>query len=243
MFSPKVLDRAFTLEIRTATDELTADLGKPAPALDGDDHIQASRRLRRIRAGIWSTPIRMRRVHRSRSRNLHAGLSQSGDEFGHRVFYESLRFAAILAAMGERDADMAIDSSRSAQDPSSHSWIAPACRTGPSALAGFSETHPHRCTARQVTPRTAAERLPPPTREGRRMLTALQANQFVCRSVSDDVVLPPPVSMGNPPVISRSPDSSGARSATARRPHRGQRPARGRAPAQVQEAHHLSLRG
>jgi 5-methylcytosine-specific restriction protein B len=34
---------------------------------------------------------------------LHGVLSPSGHEFGHRVFYESLRYAALLGAMGEGD--------------------------------------------------------------------------------------------------------------------------------------------
>lgn len=42
-------------------------------------------------------------------RLLHELLSEGGFEFGHRVFYEATRYAAMLAAAGEPDAERALD--------------------------------------------------------------------------------------------------------------------------------------
>ncbi|OZM79668.1 hypothetical protein CFP66_24155 [Pseudonocardia sp. MH-G8] len=42
-------------------------------------------------------------------RNLHAILAEADLEFGHRTFYESLRFAAFYAATGDDDIDNATD--------------------------------------------------------------------------------------------------------------------------------------
>jgi 5-methylcytosine-specific restriction protein B len=44
-----------------------------------------------------------------RLRGLHGILALSGHEFGHRVYEEGLRFAAILAATGEHNVDTALD--------------------------------------------------------------------------------------------------------------------------------------
>jgi hypothetical protein len=110
MFSPKVLDRAFTFEMRTATDELSANLGKPTPALGADDRLLVA-----FAQAAQDSGWHLEHPHPNRDTiadsltRLHAGLSRSGDEFGHRVYYESLRFAAVLAGMGERDTDVALD--------------------------------------------------------------------------------------------------------------------------------------
>lgn len=101
LFSPKVLDRAFTFEFRTSTDELDQDLRRPGTAPPGDDEDRA------IVAAVaanddWHHDYR----HSEQDgivedlRTLHRILTASGHEFGHRVLYESLRYAALLGAMG-----------------------------------------------------------------------------------------------------------------------------------------------
>jgi MoxR-like ATPase len=101
LFSPKVLDRAFTFELRTSTAELDAALRRPgiAPA--------ASSEHRAVVAGLAANddwhhnhphPEQDRLVEDLRT--LHEILGASGHEFGHRVLYESLRYAALLGAMG-----------------------------------------------------------------------------------------------------------------------------------------------
>lgn len=92
-FSPKVLDRAFTFEVRTTTDELDARVRRPVSVPAGDPAaVQAVAEASADDA--WQEripPPDFAEVAR-RLQTLHALLSSSGDEFGHRVFYESLRF-------------------------------------------------------------------------------------------------------------------------------------------------------
>jgi 5-methylcytosine-specific restriction enzyme B len=101
VFSPKVLDRAFTFELRTSTAELDAALRRPgtAPAAPSEH--------RAVVAGLAANddwhhnhphPEQDRLVEDLRT--LHEILAASGHEFGHRVLYESLRYAALLGAMG-----------------------------------------------------------------------------------------------------------------------------------------------
>jgi 5-methylcytosine-specific restriction protein B len=109
MFSPKVLDRANTLEFRVATEDL-ASLARPkvmepagpeilstimAVATDDEwQHANAS-------ADFEPFAEHLKEMHRT--------LSASGWEFGHRTYYEALRFAAIFNAMGETDWRQALD--------------------------------------------------------------------------------------------------------------------------------------
>ena len=110
LFSPKVLDRAFTFELRTSTAELDAALRRPgiAPA--------ASSEQRAVVAGLaanddWQHnhphPEQDRLVEDLRT--LHEILAASGHEFGHRVLYESLRYAALLGAMGLTNRPQVLD--------------------------------------------------------------------------------------------------------------------------------------
>lgn len=106
MFSPKVLDRANTIEFRVATGDLqtavtpestlpTANSSLVAAFLDA-----ATRPAAHTEAGS--------RVA-SWLRVLHARLSIHGREFGHRTFAESMRFAELLAQAGEPDPLVALD--------------------------------------------------------------------------------------------------------------------------------------
>lgn len=110
MFSPKVLDRANTLEFRVATEDLVDDLRKPEPCQPGPDPL-----VRGFLAVARDVDGHVGRPHPEKERlsrelrRLHGLLHASGFEFGHRVFTESLRFAAMLAAAGEPGLEAALD--------------------------------------------------------------------------------------------------------------------------------------
>jgi MrcB-like, N-terminal domain len=104
LFSPKVLDRAFTFEFRTAADELDPSLRRPSPT--GPAGADTTRLFAQVAADDnWhhEHPHSQRDALVADLQELHGLLSASGHDFGHRVFYESLRYAAILGAMGVAD--------------------------------------------------------------------------------------------------------------------------------------------
>lgn len=110
MFSPKVLDRANTLEFRVSTDDLADDLRRPVPCEPGPAELVKGF-LAIATDPDWhvNNPHPQKEEISSRLRDLHRILSQFGFEFGHRVFRESLRFAAMLAAAGEPSVEAALD--------------------------------------------------------------------------------------------------------------------------------------
>ncbi|MFI5893040.1 McrB family protein [Actinoplanes sp. NPDC051513] len=99
MFSPKVLDRAFTFEFRVEADALDPDRGRPVPAAAASEEI-----VRQVCAlaeddGWHHThPYEYREQLVEALRGVHRLLADVSFEFGHRTMYESLRFAAIYAA-------------------------------------------------------------------------------------------------------------------------------------------------
>jgi MoxR-like ATPase len=110
LFSPKVLDRANTIDFRVRTEDLQTDLAKPQPCKAGssalvcgllqisrDDHFQQK------------TPAPGQDEFASGMRRMHRILSAHHLEFGHRVFYEANRFAAMFAASGVVDLQAALD--------------------------------------------------------------------------------------------------------------------------------------
>jgi 5-methylcytosine-specific restriction protein B len=84
--------------------------GHPSAAAEGDDV-----ELRQVLAIVSDDGWHVRSPHpqeaevASRLRGLHRLLTVSGHEFGHRVYGEGLRFAALLAASGEEDLAAALD--------------------------------------------------------------------------------------------------------------------------------------
>ncbi|MEC4599668.1 MrcB family domain-containing protein [Burkholderia vietnamiensis] len=101
MFSPKVLDRANTFEFRVHFSDLSTDAIKPQPCAAGDQEL--------VR-GLLSIALD-NSWHRERSddsiveltqrlRQLHELLGRYNLEFGHRVFYEAIRFATLLQEAG-----------------------------------------------------------------------------------------------------------------------------------------------
>lgn len=110
MFSPKVLDRASTFEFRVATDDLAQDAEKPIPCAAGDPGLVAGF-LAITLDERWHLehPAPYRDELAQYLRTLHTLLGETGFEFGHRVFYEAVRFAAMLAAAGEDQVEVALD--------------------------------------------------------------------------------------------------------------------------------------
>ncbi len=109
MFSPKVLDRANTLEFRVATEDL-ASLARPKvmePAgpeiLSTIMAVATDDEWQEVNANADSEPFA------DHLKEIHRRLSASGWEFGHRTYYEALRFAAIFNAMGKTDWRQALD--------------------------------------------------------------------------------------------------------------------------------------
>lgn len=110
MFSPKVLDRAFTFEFRVTADELDAELRRPsvAPAaLDHQVRAFASLAARDDWQQLHPHPAQSEIV--SALREAHMILARANQEFGHRTMYEILRFCAFFATTGDDDANTALD--------------------------------------------------------------------------------------------------------------------------------------
>lgn len=110
MFSPKVLDRAFTFEFRVTADELDAELQRPSAVPAGEDQ-----RVRAFASLAESDDWQREHPHPARAeivrtlREAHAILARANQEFGHRTLYEILRFCSFFAATGDTDALTALD--------------------------------------------------------------------------------------------------------------------------------------
>ena len=112
MFSPKVLDRANTIEFRVTTADLPVDLESMAPPEDVEP---AEPALAKVLLDVasdhqWHTDSERQppwlEDFAAHLRALHELLSPHGFEFGHRVFNEAVRFAVIYASMdANEDAD------------------------------------------------------------------------------------------------------------------------------------------
>jgi 5-methylcytosine-specific restriction protein B len=110
MFSPKVLDRAFTFEFRVTSDELDAELLRPNAAPAGEDQrVRAFASLAERDDWQREHPHPARDEIVSTLREAHAILARANQEFGHRTLYEILRFCAFFAATGDTDGRTALD--------------------------------------------------------------------------------------------------------------------------------------
>lgn len=110
MFSPKVLDRANTFEFRVTTSSLIANAHKPGVCQPGDQRLVRGL-LEVAKSDSWhqENPAEAQDEVVERLRQLHAVLSRYGMEFGHRLFYESLRFASLYARTGAASAAHILD--------------------------------------------------------------------------------------------------------------------------------------
>ena len=110
MFSPKVLDRANTFEFRVESTDL--DIAGRSPDYCTAGHEPLVRYFLRVSGDDQfqdAHPASGRDEIAGQLRKAHEVLSASGFEFGHRVFYEALRFAAYLEAAGQDGPLAALD--------------------------------------------------------------------------------------------------------------------------------------
>ncbi len=110
LFSPKVLDRANTIDFRVRTEDLVTDYKKPgrcrpAPVSLGRGLLE----LAKNESFHQTNPAPGGAEFATGLRRVHRILSDHNLEFGHRVFYEATRFAALFAACGMTDPYAALD--------------------------------------------------------------------------------------------------------------------------------------
>lgn len=189
MFSPKVLDRANTIEFRVDTGDLSTDFRRPVPGEPGSPALV--RGFLAIAADDgWHQqhPASGLETFTGHLRRLHALLSEGGFEYGHRVFYEAVRFAAMLEAAGDSDPEHALDLQVMQKVlPRLHGTRrrleATLCALGqfcfdlsfePGAAADGAASR-----FDPLTRRTGEARLPRSFDKVRRMTRSLRANQFV----------------------------------------------------------------
>ncbi len=101
MFSPKVLDRANTFEFRVHSSDLSIEAIKPHPCVAGDQELVRGL-LSIAQDDNWHRDRQSDTLNElnQRLRQLHELLSRYNLEFGHRVFYEAIRFAALAQEAG-----------------------------------------------------------------------------------------------------------------------------------------------
>lgn len=106
MFSPKVLDRANTMEFRVETADLVGTPGPLQDVIAGPANLVASF------LSISATPPDIDEAHAELGealRELHRLLAEYSREFGHRTFSEALRFAAHYRNAGDEDLHAPLD--------------------------------------------------------------------------------------------------------------------------------------
>jgi 5-methylcytosine-specific restriction protein B len=110
MFSPKVLDRANSLEFRVRTDDLPENPSVPIKVPPGPPRVVTA-----LLQGALDDAFHLKHPangddsFESCLRELHSVLSRFGSEFGYRSFYEAVRFAAVYAALGDESWQHALD--------------------------------------------------------------------------------------------------------------------------------------
>lgn len=186
MFSPKVLDRANTFEFRVPTEALNALAHKPVDCLPGD---QALVRGLLAIAGedAWhqENPADFQEEISGHLQQVHRILARHNLEFGHRLYYEALRFAAIAAESGFSSAADVLDKivlqkvlprlhgSRKKLEPVLLALIS-FCRDLPESVASDEVLH-----SLDFEGKASAPLLPDSSEKLVRMLRSLKANQFV----------------------------------------------------------------
>lgn len=110
VFSPKVLDRANTIEFKVSTDDLSFIRSRPKSCRAGDRALIDQFLI----IAIGDEPPQIMTTEDQNSfllhiKTLHQLLGQGNLEFGHRVNFEILRFANLLLYAGETDWRTALD--------------------------------------------------------------------------------------------------------------------------------------
>ncbi|RVU48319.1 DUF3578 domain-containing protein [Lujinxingia sediminis] len=110
MFSPKVLDRANTLEFRVPTEALAWTTRKPqACELGPRDLVRGLLAISADPNGHLENEPTWLGDYVDELKRVHELLSEGGFEFGHRVFFEAIRFASLLEQAGEESWTVALD--------------------------------------------------------------------------------------------------------------------------------------
>lgn len=181
MFSPKVLDRANTIEFRVDTDSLGSARGasgQPLRTASGES-VDAF-----VAASADTAPSSRHEAQFSGwMRELHRLLAANGREFGHRTFVESLRFAAFFESAGSTDPLHALDLQVLQKVlPKYHGSIRelaePLDRLGAWCFAGPGVTPPEPFDATDP-PSGSPPALPRSFDKIRRMAVRLRTNHFV----------------------------------------------------------------
>jgi 5-methylcytosine-specific restriction protein B len=110
MCSPKVLDRANTFEFRVETGDLSGDARRPQRCATGDPELVRGL-LAVAQDDLWHLNHQAS-FHAELTewlRRLHEALGRYNLEFGHRAFYEALRFASLAHSAGLTDAESVLD--------------------------------------------------------------------------------------------------------------------------------------
>lgn len=110
LFSPKVLDRANTIDFRVRTEDLDVDYKKPERCREAPGSlVRGLLSLATDETFHQKNPAPHALEFAAGLRRVHRILSEHNLEFGHRVFYEATRFAALFAACGQSDPYAALD--------------------------------------------------------------------------------------------------------------------------------------
>lgn len=105
-FSPKVLDRAISIEFRVQPGSLKSEYPAVQPLRRADEKLlKGFMQAARSEEPQWQA----RNTFAGGLQNLHQLLFEYDSEFGHRVFRESLRFGALLADAGFDNVRLALD--------------------------------------------------------------------------------------------------------------------------------------
>jgi 5-methylcytosine-specific restriction protein B len=109
-FSPKVLDRAQTLEFRVETKDLTAVASRPTtPQRANSDQLALILAI----SGDPDWHLTHQGAHvaelAAKLQLLHTILARSDLEFGHRTYFEAIRFGSIYSALGRDSWTEALD--------------------------------------------------------------------------------------------------------------------------------------
>jgi hypothetical protein len=184
LFSPKVLDRANTLEFRVGSSAFPDDprlARKPSSCAPGPRALVAGL-LYIARDDQWHQAWLQDVTETIAAlRSLHDGLSEHGAEFGHRTFYEGLRLMGLLQAAGVATLDDRLDVFVLQKVlPRLHGArrkLEPIIR-GIGAFA-FDRRRPQEgATFDPASPPSSTPRLPRSFKKLQRMTIALRANQF-----------------------------------------------------------------
>lgn len=188
MFSPKVLDRANTLEFRVESSELTTEARKPQSTPEGPSElVRGFLEISRDSSWHLTWPATGLKQFADYLRDVHQLLNDGGFEFGHRVFYEAVRFASMLEVSGDPALENALDlqilqkvlprlhGSRRRLEPT-------LCALGRFCLDFHKATENTRQHSQlpfdPLAPTSLQPRLPRSFEKIRRMMRNLRANQF-----------------------------------------------------------------